>query len=55
MLNSLLSQLQRFGLRLQSFEQSLFRKEVVLPFLLGRLILIVAMLCCFFLAFAAAA
>ena len=51
MLKSLLLQLDRFGQRLQSFEQSLFRKEIVLPFLLGRLTLIVAMLLCFYLAF----
>ncbi|MCX5967901.1 MAG: hypothetical protein NTV57_09725 [Cyanobacteria bacterium] len=51
MFNSLLLQLHRFGQRLQSFEQSLFRKEIVLPFLLVRLTLIVAMLLCFYLAF----
>ena len=52
MVNSLLARLQRFGHRLQAFEHSLFRKEIVLPFLLGRLLLIVAMVCCCFLAFA---
>ena len=52
MVNSLLEQLQGFTDRLQSFEQSLFRKDIVLPFLLGRLLLIVAMVCCCFLAFA---
>jgi hypothetical protein len=51
MVKSLLLQLDRFGQRLQSFEQSLFRKEIVLPFLLGRFILIVAMLIFFYLAF----
>jgi len=52
MVNSLLARLQRFGLRLQAFEHSLFRKEIVLPFLLGRLLLIVVMVCCFALTFA---
>jgi len=52
MLNSLVARLQRFGHRLQSFEQSLFRKEVLLPFLLGRLSLIVVMMLAFYLAFA---
>lgn len=51
MVNALLLQLDRLGQRLQSFEQSLFRQEIVLPFLLGRLILIAAMLLCFYLAF----
>jgi len=52
MLNSLWERLQGFGHRLQSFEQSLFRKDIVLPFLLGRLLLIVVMVCCFALTFA---
>jgi hypothetical protein len=51
MFNALLLQFQRFNQRLQSFEQSLFRKEIVLPFLLGRLTLIVVMLLAFYLAF----
>ena len=52
MFNALLLRFQRFNQRLQSFEQSLFRKEIVLPFLLGRLTLIVVMLLAFDLAFA---
>ena len=52
MFNDLIPQFQRFNQRLQSIEQSLFRKEIVLPFLLGRLTLIVVMLLAFYLAFA---
>ena len=52
MFNDLIPQFQRFKQRLQSIEQSLFRKEIVLPFLLGRLTLIVVMLLAFYLAFA---
>ena len=52
MFNALLLQFHRFGQRIQSFEQSLFRKEIVLPFLLGRLTLIALMLLAFYLAFA---
>ncbi len=43
MFGSLFLPLECFGQRLQSFEQSLFRKQIVLPFLLGRFTLIVAM------------
>jgi len=52
MFNDLIPQFQRFNQRLQSIEQSLFRKEIVLPFLLVRLTLIVVMLLAFYLAFA---
>ena len=51
MFSSFILRLHQFGQRLQSFEQSLFRKEIVLPFLLGRLTLIVVMLLAFYLAF----
>ena len=54
MLNSLLHQLDRFGQRLQSFEQSLFRKHIVVPFLIVRLALMATMLLGFYLAFSTA-
>jgi hypothetical protein len=44
--------LQRLGDRIQAFEQSLFRKDIVLPFMLARVVLIVVMLSVFSLAFA---
>ena len=43
--------LQQLGGRLQTFEQSLFRKQIVIPFLLVRLSLITATLIGFYLAF----
>jgi len=52
MFNGLIPQFHRFNQRLQSFEQSLFRNEIVLPFLLGRLTLIGVMMLAFYLAFA---
>ncbi len=52
MLNPFFQRLHQFGGRLQTFEQSLFRKQIVIPFLLARLALIAAMLIGFYLAFA---
>ena len=52
MLNPLFQRLHQLGGRLQTLEQSLFRKQIVIPFLLARLALIAAMLIGFYLAFA---
>jgi hypothetical protein len=53
MANPISMHLQQLGDRIQAFEQSLFRREIVLPFLLARVVLIVVMLSAFSFAFAA--
>jgi len=53
MANPVCLHLQRLGDRIQAFEQSMFRTEIVLSFLLARLVLIVVMLSAFSLAFTA--
>ena len=52
MFTSLFQRLHRLGDRFHALEESLFRKQIVVPFLLARLALIAAMLIGFDLAFA---
>lgn len=45
-----IEQLRSLPSRLGSLDQALFRREVVIPFLVGRLLLMAAMIYCFILA-----
>ena len=54
MFSSFILRLHQFGQRLQSFEQSLFCKHIVVPFLIVRLALMATMLLGFYLAFSTA-
>jgi len=54
MLTSLFQRLHRLDDRFRALEESLFRKQIVIPFLLARLALIAVMLIGFELAFAGA-
>jgi len=54
MFNSFLLRLHQFAHRFQSFEQSLFRQDIVVPFLVVRLALMAAMLLGFYFAFSTA-